>query len=252
MTQTSTKKNKETLDSKAIIELLLKDAPKTEEVALDLPSKNRGYKTLTGKEPSLRPMTFDDEKALLANKDPNIDPINILLNRCLSNLTVNELYQMDKLYILMKLREISYGDEYNLEISCPSCQKDSSVMFKLSELPIKEVSEDFSDSVEITLPVLGHKVNIQIPRVKDEHYFATTDHALVNLWRFVNAINEYDQKNIISEVIEKLPLRDAHAVLNAISSTKYGLDTQVSFLCNYCSTRTKMELPITSDFFTVS
>ena len=165
-------------------------------------------------------MTFDDEKALLANKDPNIDPINILLNRCLSNLTVNELYQMDKLYILMKLREISYGDEYNLEISCPSCQKDSSVMFKLSELPIKEVSEDFSDSVEITLPVLEPE-----PEPIQE---------------------------VISEVIEKLPLRDAHAVLNAISSTKYGLDTQVSFLCNYCNTRTKMELPITSDFFTVS
>jgi hypothetical protein len=252
MTETSTKKKAVSVTDADIIKLLLKDAPATEEFSLEFPSNNVGYADLNDKAPTLRPMTFDDEKALLANKDPNIDPVNILLNRCLTNITVAELYQMDKLYVLMKLREISYGDEYQFEITCPSCQKPSEVMFKLSELPMKEVEEEFGDPIEVTLPVLGHKLTIKLPRVKDEQYFETTERALSNLWRFVMNINEFTQKAVITKVIEKLPLKDAHAVLNAISGTKYGLDTQVNFLCHYCSTRTKMEMPITSDFFTVS
>jgi len=252
MAEKTTKENSTKLSEDQILELLLKDAPKTEEVELDLPSKGVGYKNLADKKPTIRPMTFDDEKAMISNKNPNADPLNSLLARCLSNIAVQELYQPDKLYILLKLREISYGDDYPVSISCPACKKQSDMVFKLSSLNVNYVEDEFSDPVEIVLPQLGHKVGVRLPRVRDEHYFETTDKALANLWRFVEYINEYDQKPLIAKFIEKIPLRDAHALLNAISAKQFGVDTKVQFLCPHCSTTSKMEMPITSDFFTAN
>lgn len=251
MTRKSETKSAEQLSEDDILELLLKDAPKSEEIELDLPSKCVGYKSLNGKAPMLRPMTFDDEKALM-NPNNQGDAMNKLIARCLSNISISELYQADKLYIMLKLREISYGDDYPVEITCPACSKESKVAFKLSSLKVNYVEDDFSDPMEIELPVLKHKVGIRLPRVKDERYFETTDIALSNLWRFVEYINEYDQKTLISKFLEKLPLRDAHAVLSALSGKQFGIDTQVHFLCQYCNTKTRMEMPITSDFFTTN
>jgi hypothetical protein len=250
MTRKSTTEKAQTSEDQ-ILEMLLKDAPKTEEIELDLPSRGIGYKSIAGNAPTLRPMTFDDEKALMS-KTSQADPMNALLARCLSNISVNELYQPDKVYILLKLREISYGDDYPVEITCPNCSKDSQVMFKLSSLNVNYVDEEFSDPVEIELPVLKHKVGIRLPRVKDEKYFETSDSAIANLWRFVEYINEYDQKTLITKFLQKLPLRDAHALLSALSGKQFGIDTQVNFLCQYCNTKTRMEMPITSDFFTTS
>jgi hypothetical protein len=231
MTRKSTTEKAQTSEDQ-ILEMLLKDAPKTEEIELELPSRGIGYKSIAGNTPTLRPMTFDDEKALMSK--------------------TNQAYQPDKVYILLKLREISYGDDYPVEITCPNCGKDSQVMFKLSSLNVNYVDEEFSDPVEIELPTLKHKVGIRLPRVKDEKYFETSDSALANLWRFVEYINEYDQKTLITKFLQKLPLRDAHALLSALSGKQFGIDTQVNFLCQYCNTKTRMEMPITSDFFTTS
>ena len=252
MTEKTTTKSSKSMSEEDILELLLKDAPKTDEVELELPSKCLSYKTLNGKTPTLRPMTFDDEKAMISHKNPNVDPLNALLSRCLNNVSISDLYQADKLYILLKLREISYGDDYPVNINCPSCKKESAMNFKLSALRVNYVDDDFSDPVEVTLPQLGHKVGVRLPRVKDEHYFETTDLALSNLWRFVEYINEFDQKTVISKFLEKIPLRDAHAILAAISGKQFGVETQVQFLCPYCNTTSKMEMPITSDFFTAN
>jgi len=251
MAEKNTEQNLTKLSEDQILELLLKDAPKSDELELELPSRCVGYKSLNGKAPTLRPMSFDDEKSMLSPNGQG-DAMNKLLARCLSNISVSELYQPDKLYIMLKLREISYGDDYPVEITCPACNKDTKVQFKLSSLKINYADDDFSDPVEVTLPVLKHKVGIRLPRVKDEQYFETTDKALANLWRFVEYVNEYDQKPLISKFLEKLPLRDAHAVLNALSGKQFGVDTQVHFLCPSCNTKTRMEMPITSDFFTTS
>ena len=55
MTRKSETKSTEQLSEDDILELLLKDAPKSEEIELDLPSKCVGYKSLNGKAPMLRP-----------------------------------------------------------------------------------------------------------------------------------------------------------------------------------------------------
>lgn len=239
------------LSEQQIIDNILGNAPSTDEIAVEVPSKNRFYTLKDPAKPiSLRPMTFDDERAMMSNKNVNVDVLNVLLGRCLSNIDVGSLLQMDKLYLIMKLREISYGEEYQSTINCNGCKRDNEITFNLSQLAVRYVEDDMSDPITVDLPTLKKTLKVRLPRVADEGYFGNTDHAIKNLWRFVEEIDGHTEKSVISKVIPKLPLKDAHALFSAMSSTDYGMDTKVRFVCNYCSHNEALELPITADFFT--
>ena len=124
------------LSEQQIIDSILTNKPSSEEVEVLLPSKNKFYLSDSSKSISLRPMTFEDERAMMSKKNVNIDVLNTLLSRCVSNIQVGSLLQMDKLFLIMKLREISYGDDYNALINCNGCKKDNKILFHLSKLPI--------------------------------------------------------------------------------------------------------------------
>jgi hypothetical protein len=238
------------LSEQQIIDNILANMPSTEEIAVEVPSLNKFY-TLhdPGKPISLRPMTFEDEKIMASNLG-GVDALNVLLTRCLSNIKVDSLLQMDKLYLIMKLREISYGDDYQASITCSECGKENKVKFTLSNLPVKYIEETLTDPQIIHLPVLDKEVKVRLPRVRDENYFSNAQQAIGNLWRFVESIDNCQAKTVISKVIPQLPLKDAHVLLEAMGTSEYGLDTKVKFICNYCSNSEIMELPITADFFT--
>jgi len=236
-----------------ILKEILGNLPANDEVELKLPSKNKFYNLVDPAKPiTLRPMTFEDEKAMMSNKNPNVDVINSLLARCVTNINIATLLQLDKLYIIMQLRSISYGDEYAAQIACPSCKRDNKVKFNLCDLQTKYIPEDLSNPIELTLPVLQKTMKVRLPRIEDERYFTNSEMAMSNMWRFVEEIDGHDAKVIISKVVEQLPLKDAHALLNVIGGNDYGIDTRVRFVCNSCSHHEVMELPITTDFFTAS
>ena len=233
-----------------IIDEILKNAPPAYEVELTLPSEGKGYKLIEPESPiTLRPMTFEDEKAL-ASTPKGQDPVNTLLSRCLSNVTVSELFLMDKLYILLKLREISYGDEYNTLVVCPQCKAENEMSIKLSELNVYPVPDDFTDPVDVSLPVIGKMAKVRLPRVKDEKFIEAAN-VLDQLWRFIPEIDGHSDKSLIAAVINKLPLKDSKTIINALK-TPYGVDTKVKFSCNQCGGATIIDLPITASFFNVS
>ena len=232
------------------IDDILKEMPANEAIELDLPSKNRYYNLKEpGKPITLRPMTFADEKSMLSKNTGNLDIINKLLARCLENVDVGQLLQIDKLYILMKLREISYGPEYTVSINCSKCKSENKVNFQLDTFNVRYADDNLTDPRTVHLPVLKKDVVVRLPRVTDEKYFANTEQSLVNLWRFVEKIDKYDSKPVISKVIPQLPIKDAHTLLEAIGCNDYGIDTNVRFDCAYCDNVESMELPITADFF---
>ena len=241
------------LSEKEIIDTILVNMPTTEEVPVKLPSNNKFYSLMDPAKPiTVRAMTFEDERAMMSHKNVNVDILNTLLTRCVSNINVSHLLQMDKLYLVMKMRELSYGNEYKANINCNGCKKDNEVTFTLSEMPVNYLEEDATDPMEITLPVLQKDILLRRPRVEDETYFSNAEFAIANLWRFVESIDGHTEKGVISKVIPQLPLKDAHALLDALSGNTYGIDTKVRFVCNFCSHNEVMELPITTDFFTGS
>tara|TARA_R110000796_G_scaffold230171_1_gene347802 strand:- start:1212 stop:1958 length:747 start_codon:yes stop_codon:yes gene_type:complete len=234
-----------------IIDDLLKDLPENTATEVYLPSECRVYTLEDPDMPiTIRPMTFEDEKSIVSAKKEH-DPVNLVLQRCVTNVKVPDLLPMDKLYLIMKLREISYGDEYNTLLLCQECTAENPMTVKLSELNVNPVPDDFSDPIEITLPQLGKKAHVRLPRVKDERLFLDTDAALNQLWRFVADIDGHSDKSIISAVMDKLPLIDVRTILNTIKSD-YGVDTKIKFECKECGGVSVVDLPIDANFFDVS
>jgi hypothetical protein len=234
-----------------IIDDLLKEVPTDTTIAVDLPSECRVYTLEDEDMPiTIRPMTFADEKAIVGAKK-NDDPVNLVLQRCVTNVKVMELLPMDKLYLIMKLREISYGDDYKTLLLCQECKAENPTTVKLSELNVNPVPDDFEDPITFTLPIAKKEIKVRQPRVRDEKLFLDTRQALDQLWRFVTEIEGHTDKSIISAVMDKLPLKDVRTILNAIKS-EYGVDTKIKFVCKDCGGVSVVDLPIDANFFDVN
>tara|TARA_Y100000034_G_C6881349_1_gene403903 strand:+ start:714 stop:1478 length:765 start_codon:yes stop_codon:yes gene_type:complete len=237
---------------KEIISEILGDLAGGGETTVDLPSRGVGYTLVDSSKPiTLRPMSFDDERVLANSRADSGDTINMVLQRCVSNIDVNSLYIFDKIFLIMKLRELSYGKDFSAIVTCKSCRADTNVTFDLSILPVNVVPESFGSVVTIALPAIQKEAQVRIPRVADEPYFRGTD-LLGNLWRFVLSVDGHDNKEIISAVISKLPVRDIHTIVNYISGEKFGIQSTVKFMCDHCQDVSIMELPIESNFFSVT
>ena len=234
-----------------IIDELLSDVPTNTDIEVELPSECKAYTLEDDGAPiQMRPMTFEDEKHIVsASKDQ--DPVNLILQRCVTNIKVHDLLPMDKLYLVMKLREISYGDDYNTLLICGSCNAENPTVVKLSQLNVNPVPDDFTDPIEVMLPSLKKAAMVKLPRVRDEKLFADPSRALEELWRFVQEIDGHADKSVIAAVINKLPLKDVRTILNAMK-TDFGVDTKVKFECNTCKEVSVVELPIDANFFDVN
>jgi hypothetical protein len=234
-----------------IIDDLLQDLPSDNAIEVELPSEGRVYTLPDPAAPvTLRPMTFEDEKHIVSAKKDS-DPVNLVLSRCVSNLNISEIIAIDKLYLIMKLREISYGDDYNAMLICQACDAENPSIIKLSELNVNPVPDDFTDPVEILLPTINKKAKVRLPRVKDERYLKDAEEALDRLWRFVEEIDGHTDKSIIAAVIEKLPVKDSRPILNAMK-TDFGVDTKVKLKCTSCGEVSVVDLPIDANFFDVN
>jgi len=235
----------------AVINDILKDLPTDTAVEVELPSECRVYNLEDPGAPiTIRPMTFEDEKALVG-AGRGEDPVNLILQRCTTNIKIPDLLSMDKFYLIMKLREISYGDDYSTLLVCSHCKAENPTTVKLSQLNVNPVPDDFEDPVTVLLPSINKEAKIKLPRVRDERFFEDAAASLEQIWRFVVEIDGHTDKSIIAPVIDKLPLRDVRTILNAIK-TDFGVDTNVKFQCKECGGVTVVDLPIDANFFDVN
>tara|TARA_R110002051_G_C8749435_1_gene500035 strand:+ start:1827 stop:2585 length:759 start_codon:yes stop_codon:yes gene_type:complete len=234
-----------------MVEALLENLPSEQEEVVELPSRNLFYVL---KDPSegvkVRPMTFSDEKAIVQAK--NKDSINVLLSRCVSNIDINQLLQFDKLYLLMKIREVSFGKDYTVDMVCNECGTDNTVTFDINSFACKYVPDELTDPREVFLDKIGKKAEVRFPRLLDEDFLSDSAKIMDNLWRFTMSIGGNTNKAVIAKVIQKLPSMDVHILMNEVFGDSYGLSTKGNFKCDSCAAVQITELPIGADFFTLS
>jgi len=237
-------------ERQSVIDKLLENIPAETETIIELPSENRFYNGVT--QIMLKPMTFENEKNVVSNLKKDIDPINTLLADCLKGINVSELLLFDKVYILMRLRQISYGDEYEFIVECPKCSKESNVKMSLTDLIVNRLPPEINDPREILLPVTKRKIKVRFPRVKDEPYLLNPDTANQNLYRFVESVENISDLLVINQFIKKLPLKDVKILIKELNRPDLGLDPRVLFECPKCFKETEVSIPITPNFFSVS
>lgn len=217
---------------------------------VDIPSKGKFYPNFQGIEVS--PLTFLDEQRIV-NSKANEDIVSKLLDKATKGVQVDDLLSMDKMYLLMKVREVSYGDEYAFRVVCPACETEIKTSLSLSEhLNMNQVPDDLSDPRKIKLPKLGVEAEVRFPRSKEEIFLKTSEDIYKNMYRFVVSINGNQDPVFISKALKRMHIRDVKKIISEISKAEYGVNPRFIFECPECTHTETMSIPMDVSFFSVS
>lgn len=237
-------------DVSDIVEGILANLPSVEYTEVKLPSLASKVYGIDGDSIHLRPITFEDEKAMLSLKD-NKQSVNLLISRCmLEDIDPKHLLVPDKHLILMNLRAISMGKEYDASIKCSKCGEVSEVKLDiLNTFPCKFADTPIEKTVKVKLPVLGKTVEIK--RGGANELEKPLPELLEGLWRFVLSIDGQTNAKVRNQVISKLPRKDIHFILSQVTCSDIGLDPRFVFSCSFCQHEELTSFEIGADFFTM-
>jgi hypothetical protein len=233
-----------------IIANILEFLPAECGMEVNLPSRGQFYQNKQGRV-TVKPLDFEGEKKILSLKRSDLNPIDVLLDMCVEGIDTQDLCSMDRLYLILKIREASHGEELTTTTSCKHCEAEAELNIMLSQLNTTYVPEDMTDPRTIHLEELKKDIEIRMPRVRDDKHLKSPDMVMSNLWRFVVSIDGVTSSPIISQIIPKLPTKDRHKLIKEIMNIDYGVDTKVKFECDECERVNIIDLPLTEDFFTV-
>ena len=231
---------KKTVDE--MVDDILADVPYNAQNTVTLPS---------GGVATLRPITFEEEKQILSLSKKGVDPSQVLIENCVSDIDKSDILLVDKIYILFKLRELSFGSVYKFVVGCPSCHQENRISVDLNDMPVVSL-EDMGREVEIQLPMCKKPAKVKLASMSDEVYMSDPELLMDNLWRFIISINDVENDMVIQRVIKKLPAGDINTIMSTVMCEGYGLTTEIRVLCSHCGHDSVMELPLNKNFFSAS
>lgn len=244
-------KNNDVVSVDDELEKLFSNSPIETKMPVDLPSKGKFYKGFKGA--SVTPLLYEDEQRILLARTSDIDPVDEILFKCVQGVHVDDLLSMDKIYLLLKIKEVSYGPEYKFSVVCPACKESGDITLDVSKhITINYIPDDLQDPREVHLPVLNVKATVRFPRNSELHYLANWEDSLNNTYRFVESVNGIADPIFISKALQKMHIRDRKVIINEINKSNLGVDPKFQYDCGNCGHNSVMGVPFTASFFSVS
>ena len=138
-----------------------------------LPSRGLMYNKPFDPHIRLRSMTVEDKmRRLSPTKTPYKMMCEIIDSCLLDKLPISsyDLYLCDYIYLLHKLRVVTYGPDYAIKFTCPKCCNEEIIHINLDEIEVKEFNTDLEEYFNVTLPKTGYtvKLKMQTPRDLDK------------------------------------------------------------------------------------
>ena len=199
----------------------------------------------------IRPFTFKEEKALKsisALSDPET-LLESLLRSCVDGVRVEELTPIDRMFLLFRIRGISYGDDYKISHSCAKCGSENNLTLKISTL--KTTPLDLED-MRFTLPDSEQIVEIRYPRSQDEDLYSSSEKLMDNMHRFVKSVGGVADSLILEQFVRSTTVRDIDTLRTKIFTPTYGMESEFFYGCGECGTRNQVDIELNPTFFTAS
>lgn len=175
---------------------------------------------------------------------------SVIINK---DVPVEELLVGDMHSLMMYMRSTSYGDKFPITTQCPSCSTSAETSFYLSTLGAKEmhVMPDENGLFEFWMPKMRinkEKVVIKFRplTIKDEREINEvmskekssekkyTSSVTLRFEKQIVSINGIEDKNFISKMARKFPLRDSSELRNFMEEVEPGIDTNIAIKCENC------------------
>lgn len=243
---------------------------------VEIPSHGYLYKEVTDDPDILekgsvrvRPMTVHEEKILTTSRIVKSgQALDMIFANCIkSRINPQDLLSSDRVFLMLWLRSISYGNLYKFNLTCqnPSCGRRFEYEVDLSEHPINEIENpNISEPIEVELPVMKYKVWFRLPRGKDEIEIIKmqnkpkkvddTDESVVQrlssvLMKVEDPNGNEVPANQYQAFVESLVGRDASAIRNALDRNDAGVEDIKGIQCPHCDFEFDTPIPITENFF---
>lgn len=218
-----------------------------------LPSLGKIYDKPVDPNIILNSMTTRDE---MLRKAPTNTPYKVLsdiIESCMQEKPAIHVYDMcfgDYVYLLHKIRIVTYGTDYTMTTYCPVCGNLEETTIDLEDIAVNEYKEGVLDLLEVELPVTHKKVKLlfETPRMIDkinnkvEEYkkkmpnldttmLATLQEAIDTVDG--NKLSYIDKENFIM----KLPARDAKKLMKSLEdfNREVGIDSRFIYTCSRCN-----------------
>ena len=208
-----------------------------------LPTRGKVYPGHSGYV-TIRPMNFSDEQEMAKSKGDAL--LDLVIDRCVDSVDVDSLLSIDKLFLLYKIREASFGNDLTISTACTKCGNKEKLSIELDKLPIDLVEDDFNGTSTFLLPSLNKEVSVRIPTSKELSDILDKQELLQNLWRFVDEIGGITDKKVISQAIKRLTSVDLREIQKSLELQDFGIQTKAIYKCSRpsCGEEHEINIPI--------
>jgi len=196
----------------------------------------------------------------------------IAIDRVLQNVIVDPAISLDTLLagdknaIVIALRAVSYGADYETKVDCPSCDTSVTYKFDLNNptinhgevVEVYNMKQNQNGTFDVILPITEITATFRLLTARDEsnilQNLAKSNSGIENniteqLNLMVVAFNGETDRNTIRYVIDKLPSMDSMRIRTAYRFVNPTVELNQKFECSNCGYEAEMEVPLTADFF---
>lgn len=211
----------------------------------------------SGSEIELREMTGAEEE-LLTNQRliRNGDAVNQVLRNCIIRLGHNSQPDMgdvltmlsgDRLFVLVRLRQISLGDEVELDVVCPNqaCRAKNHVVVNLNDLQITAYGDE--REFVLALPGSGRKVKFVHLDGNKEKRLAQMQEPTISAAMLIRIL-EIDAAAPSKKALAEMSMRDRAALRAEMLRVDAGIDTNIECDCDSCGGRIRTKLEAEPSF----
>ena len=136
---------------------------------IELPSRGVFYKGITELEKGIvhvRAMSTTEEKLIdKFSQNTFYTIVDEIISNCVKeNIDIDDLTPGDRIFILLKIRALSYGSEYDIKFKCSECEAELPLKVNLAEFEPVYINENIEEPIELFLPITKAKVKMIIPR----------------------------------------------------------------------------------------
>lgn len=234
-----------------------------------LPSKGKCYTNMVVPEQvTLRAMNTMDEKIRMASTSPFIST-PMLIKNCLVGseadaITTEDLKFFDLIFLMYKLRTVTYGPEYKLKgVYCDNCKREEDITVNLDELKVNYLPDDFVEPFNIKLPMSGDTLGCKLLSARDyediqrenerrkSKGMEDSDFILNYVQRIVSINGETTIPALVENYVQEMHAKDLRTFdieYNKISNG-LGLDMEYSCQCPDCGAEITFNVPLVGEFF---
>jgi len=160
---------------------------------------------------------------------------------------VMDMLSGDRLFILVKLRQVSLGDEVELDLVCPSaaCRAKNRVTVNLDDLPVTPYGEE--REFVFGLPASGSKVRFVYLDGHKEKRLAQMEEPSISAAMMIRIL-DIDGTAPSKKALAEMSLRDRSVLRQEMLRVDAGIDTSIESDCDSCGTRIRTRLEAEPSF----